>query len=145
MPADISPAADRIIDAAEALREGGTVENRRGRRHPYAALVALILLEDGRRRGPLVLRSQDVSVGGLLVLSAEPLPVDARGAIQLVRADGRYAIVGIRVRHCRYAGHLEHRIGLQFTPLPPAFARDTFLDTDGRVIPWDPLLKHNLG
>ena len=52
------------------------------------------------------------------------------GVVQIVRTDGRFAIVGIEIRHCRRAGPHEYRVGVQFGPLPDGFTREETLGTE---------------
>ena len=124
------------------MSERSADDRRHDRRHPYRAMVAL-LLSGGDRPAPLVLRSLDISAGGLLVAGSRALPVGAVGVMQLVRSDGRFALVGVEVMHSRYAGGMEHRCGVRFIPMPAGFRREDFLDADGRMVLLDPLLRQN--
>jgi len=147
-PDESTLAADQILDAAEKLGtdEAATlpVDMRKARRLPYEALVALVLPgAAGERSAPIVLRAADISSGGLSVLGSEELPAGTEGVVQMVRTDRQYAIIGVRVRHCRYLGPMEHVTGLQFIPLPSGFTRHEFLDDNGRMKLLDPLLKQN--
>lgn len=141
------PEVDRIIDVAaqEAAPTTETVERRARERHPYDAMVGLILLDDDDRpSGPRVLRAKDLSEGGLCLTSRTALPVGCRGAVQLVRSDGRMALTGVEVRHCRYVEDQAHEIGFMFIPLPQGVTRDQFTDANGRMTPVDPLLHDNI-
>ena len=144
---DRSPhAADHIIDAAEALQSPApeVIEQRRQKRVPYDSLVALVLsLPNGQRSRPMVLRARDVSGDGIQVVSSHEIPVGAEGVMQLVRSDGQFALVGIRALHCRYEGHMEHRSGILFIPMPQGFTREDFVDAHGRMVLLDPLLRQN--
>ena len=138
---------DQIIDAAAALKAGAPdegAEKRAQKRHAYDSLVAVMLAPVGVGRSrPIVLRASDLSAGGISVAGSGLLPVGAPGVLQLVRMDGRFALVGIEVRHCRYIAPMTHQTGLQFIPLPDSFTREEFLDEDGRMILMDPLLRQN--
>ncbi|UCD73950.1 MAG: PilZ domain-containing protein [Phycisphaerales bacterium] len=128
--------ADRLIDIAAGVKASkSAVEERRSRdRVPYDATVALILLgPDGYRSDPMLLRAKDISVGGISVISRNMIHVGAAGAIQLVKSDGRAALVGVEVRHCRYTGRMTHETGMRFTPIPEGLAPCDFLDRQGRM------------
>jgi hypothetical protein len=140
--------ADQIIDAAAAMAPGTKkgVEQRKQRRLPYDALVAVLLTKPGGgREAPAVLRAHDLSAGGLSVTGSKALESGAVGVLQLVRSDGQFAMVGVEVRHCRYLGQMEHRTGLKFVPMPDGFTREEFLDENGRLMLLDPLLRTNVG
>jgi hypothetical protein len=143
----ISQEADRIIDQAAALEAGAccpVVEQRRQQRFDYKALVGLMLSRPGGSRSePMVLRARDISSGGVSLLSSHPIAAGSEGVMQLVRSDGQFALVGVVARHCRYAGHMEHRTGFQFAPLPEGFRREDFLDEEGRLVLFDGLLRGN--
>jgi hypothetical protein len=149
MGSPIGPEADRIIDHAAALQPGAacpTKDQRRKRRTPYRALVGVVLRRsDGTRTEPMVLRARDISSGGVSVMSSHAIPSGGVGVMQIVRSDGRFALVGVVARHCQYAGHMEHRTGFEFVPMPEGFSRAEFLDEQGRMILLDPLLRGNCG
>lgn len=119
-------------------RHGAPRERRRHARHPFAGRVGLVLEDRG---GPLLLHAVDLSVSGVQVQSSTPLTVGARGAMQMVRSDGRFALLGVEVRHCRYDGERRHGAGLAFGALPPSLPRERFVDAHGRLALIDPLLR----
>ena len=136
MESRISEQADRLIDLAAGLKSGEVAsdERRSRQRVPYDATVALILLgPDGYRSEPILLRAKDISAGGVCVISRNMIHVGAAGAMQLVRSDGRAALVGVQVRHCRYVGKMQHQTGLQFSDMPEGLSPKDFLDQDGRM------------
>ena len=145
---DATLSSDRLIDIASGAESIGVQEKeRRGRqRVPYEALAALILIDDnGRRSSPLVLPTRDISLTGVSVISRGGIREDSRGAMQLVRSDGRRALVGVIVRYCRYVGDMQHHAGMEFAPLPAGLSADDFLDSQGRLCLLDPLLEENDG
>ncbi|MHC4992364.1 MAG: hypothetical protein ACYTGC_15430, partial [Planctomycetota bacterium] len=108
----VHPEADRVLRAAETITEPAKngPERRHQPRYHYSALAALILIApDGTRQGPLVVRGEDVSANGMAVLGSHPLRPGARGVMQLVRAGGRFALVGIEICHCATLASGEHR------------------------------------
>jgi hypothetical protein len=144
---DPTATTDQIIDDAERLAPGAPppTEKRLQPRFAWEGLVAMILgTESGGRTPTMVYRAADLSAGGLMVSGSKPLPVGATGVMQIVRGDGRFALLGIEVRHCRYVGPMEHRTGIRFIPLPPTFSRQEFLDDNGNLLLLDPLLRQNL-
>jgi len=131
-----SEQADRLIDIASGGTSGpsGSDERRSRERVPYDATVALILLgPDGYRSEPMLLQAKDISAGGICVISRNMIHVGALGAMQLVRSDGRAALVGVQVRHCRYVGQMLHHTGMQFTDMPDGLSPKDFLDREGRM------------
>ena len=138
---------DHLIDSASGkVSPPTTVEDRRNKeRHPYPLLVGLVLLDENRElTPPLLLRAKDISVGGIGLCCREPLEVGTQGVLQLVRSNGNLALAGVEVRHCRYVKDLEHIVGLSFIPMPPGFRTEDFLDDQGRLTLFDPLLQSNL-
>jgi hypothetical protein len=125
---------DRLIDTAAGLRPQDKVgDERRGKkRHAYDARIVLILITPaGERSRPMLLQARDISMGGMCVVSRQMIHPGLNGALQLVRSDGRTAVVGVSVRYCRYAGRMEHYTGLQFGPLPAGLAAGDFPDGNG--------------
>lgn len=138
---------DRLIDRASGeVPAPTTVEDRRNKeRHPYTLLVGLVLLDENRELlPPLLLRARDISVGGIGLSSRGPLDVGRRGVLQLVRSNGNLALAGVEVKHCRYVKDLEHIVGMCFIPMPAGFRTEDFLDDQGRLTLFDPLLQSNL-
>ena len=136
MDSRTSEQADRLIDLAAGFKPGGRAsdERRDRQRVPYDATVALILLGPGGFRSePILLRAKDISAGGICVVSRNMIHVGAAGAMQLVRSDGRAALVGVQIRHCRYVGQMLHQTGMQFTDMPEGLSPLDFLDRQGRM------------
>jgi len=132
---------DRLIDTAAGLRpdEQVTDERRVKKRHAYDSRVVLILITPaGERSKPMVLQARDISMGGMCVVSRQMIHPGLDGALQLVRSDGKTAVVGAKVRYCRYAGKMEHYTGLQFGPLPAGLSAEDFLDSNGAPTLLDP-------
>lgn len=137
---------DRLVGIAcgEVFVANLDREKRDRRRVPYEALAAMILVDDRGRKGrPLLLRTRDISLTGVSVVSRDGIGADARGAIQLARSDGRQALVGVIARYCRYLGDMRHLAGLKFAPLPAGLSAEDFLDSAGRMCLLDPLLYEN--
>lgn len=138
---------DHLIDCVSGKESAcATVKNRRNtERHPYTLLVGLVLLDENRELSPpLLLRARDLSLEGIGLSSRGPLDVGKQGVLQLVRSNGNLALAGVEVMHCRYVKDLEHVIGLGFIPMPPGFRTEDFLDDQGRLTLFDPLLQSNL-
>ena len=137
---------DRLIDTAAGLRpaEEVTDERRAKKRHLYDSRVVLILITPaGERSKPMVLQARDISMGGICVVSRQMIHPGLDGALQLVRSDGRTAVVGAKVRYCRYAGRMEHYTGLQFGPLPAGLSEEDFLNGNGAPALLDPKQAKN--
>ena len=135
-----------IVSASGKVPDPTTVEERRSKeRHPYTLLVGLVLLDENRELTPsLLLRARDLSVGGISLSSRESLDVGTQGVLQLVRSNGNLALAGVEVMHCRYVKDLEHLVGMSFIPMPTGFRTEDFLDDQGHLTLFDPLLQSNL-
>jgi hypothetical protein len=137
--------ADRVIDIASGAANTTSADERRARRRlDYEALVALVLIgPTGARGQPLVVKARDLSITGMGVVSRHMMYPGSQGALQIVRTDGRSALVGVQVRHSRYIGNMEHYTGLKFIPLPAGISTRDFIDRHGRMVLLDPALKQN--
>ncbi len=131
---------------SESIALAEHIERRVAPRHPYDALIGLVLL-DGRDRAtePIILRARDLSDGGVRIASRHPLKIHRRGVVQIVRTDGRRALAGVEVRHCRYAGDETHEVGLKFTAIPDSPDSKRWLDDCGTPILFDALLSEIAG
>lgn len=126
-----SDRADRLMDYAAALKSGQKPkQDRRARdRIPLDAPVVLrILTPDGHVLPPMELRAKDISSRGMCVVSRNMIYVDAIGAARMRRSDGRFVVVGVRVRHCRYVGRMSHETGLEFIPVPAELAMTEYME-----------------
>ncbi len=111
-------------------------------RRVYETLVGLVLVDDAGGRGdPMVLRSRDLSTGGMGLVGRHPIDAGTAGVMQIVRGDGRVALLGVVIRHCRYVDDQTHEIGLEFCDLPPGVTAADFMDEHGTIELFDPLLK----
>jgi hypothetical protein len=137
--------ADHFIDVASGLAATTSIDERRARKRvQYEALVALVLISPTGGRGqPQVVRARDLSLTGIGVVSRHMLYPGSQGALQIVRSDGRSALVGVQVRHSRYIGNMEHYTGLKFIALPADISTSDFLDRHGRMVLLDPALRQN--
>ena len=138
--------ADRLIDVAAGVEQtsASEPERRMQSRVEYDALVAMMIVDEcGVCSEPFVVRANDISLGGLSVVSGRYLPAEAQTVVQLVRSDGTSALVGASVRHCRTMRPAEHHIGLAFGSMPDTVNTEDFLDEHGQLRLLDPLLKDN--
>jgi len=121
----------RMASEQEAPRE---TESRDAERHPYHGHIALILLDQsGNAAPPVLLQTEDISTGGIGVISRHMFHTDSTGAVQMIRSDGKTVIIGVKVKHCRYAGDLRHRSGFEFVPIPMKIKESHFLADDGKT------------
>ncbi len=138
------PFTDRLIDVADGTATAQTLasDRRSKKRHPYTAIVALVLIEPGSTSGrPMVLQARDLSLNGICVMSKTMMYPGSHGAMQLVRSSGQMAIVGVRVQHCRYVSDMQHEVGFKFIPLAEEIDARAFLDRRGRMVLLDPTIK----
>lgn len=140
------PLTDHLIDLAEGQQAQVQLIDRRAvRRVPYRAYVALLLVSPmGDRGKPVVCRARNISLHGISVTSRYMIYPGSVGAMQLLRSDGRVALVGVKVKASRYMGSMEHHTGMSFIPLPSGVAAEEFLDANGRMMLLDPMLRENL-
>jgi hypothetical protein len=138
---------DQLIDIASGVRkiDQALMDRRNIRRVPYRDYVALLLISPTGDRGrPIVLRARNISIYGISVVSRHMIYPGSVGAMQLLRTDGRLALVGVRVKVSRYIGNMEHHTGMAFMPLPHGVTAEEFLDRNGRLVLMDPQLRDNL-
>ena len=98
---------DRIIDIARGAAPPGPGEreNRETAREPYTGPVALVQFRpSGDMTAPVTLPCQDISIGGLGVVSPRELPIGARGAVLMLRSDGEPVVLGARVVYANHRG-----------------------------------------
>jgi hypothetical protein len=131
---------DRIIDIARGAAPAGPAEreNRESSRVPYAAPIAMVQFRpSGDKTSPVTLSAQDISIGGLGVISTRELAVGCRGAVMILRSDGEPVVLGARVVHMRASGPRQYECGLEFEIPPPAMSvsLDDFRDARGELPP----------
>ncbi|MHC4218030.1 MAG: PilZ domain-containing protein [Planctomycetota bacterium] len=127
---------DRIIDIARGVAPvgPGERENREATRIPYASYIALMLINStGRKATPVVLTSENISSGGLCVMSDLELPVGGRGAILLQKSDGDSVLLGARVVYVNAVDTNSFECGLEFEIPPAAASMDDFTDPAGNL------------
>jgi hypothetical protein len=144
-----STVTDRLIDSAlradSVMAVTAAGERRRVKRVPYPAWVALLLVSpQGDRGRPMILRSRDISLHGIRVISRNMIYPGSQGVMQLMRSDGRLALVGVAVKSSRYSGNMEHQTGLQFSPLPRGWVTEEFVDRRGQMLLLHPKLRDNI-
>lgn len=147
MAEETDPFSDQIIDIAAGLKPMPAVmsDRRSRRRVPYTAHVALLLIAPtGERSRPMVVRARDISLDGISVAGRQMIYPGSQGAMQLVRSDGRMALVGVAVRNSRYVGEMRHHTGMSFVPLPPGISAREFVGRDGRMVLLDSRLQENI-
>jgi hypothetical protein len=130
----ITETIDTLLDCATKLEEHCPVtpERRHHERFPFSAAALLILLKpDGGRFQPRRVLTRDISAGGVSVVSRGMIHEGAKGGLILRRSDGESVLVGVLVKHCRYAGIMQHHTGMEFIPLPDGLSQDHFVDHDG--------------
>jgi len=134
--------ADDLIDFAEPALALG--ERRNTRRVRYQAWVALLLVSpEGDRGRPMIFRARDISLRGIRVIGRHMIYPGSQGVLQLMRSDGRLALMGVTVQSSRYAGNMEHQTGLRFGPLPRGWTAREFVDRRGQMNLLHPRLREN--
>lgn len=134
--------SDHFIDPAEATP--AELAPRGQDRVPYTGHVVLVLITaEGDRTQPIVADAREISVDEISIVSRQMLHPGAAGAMQMMRSDGRLALVGVEVRGSTYIGNMQHITACRFVPLPATMPVDEFLDEDGRLKLLDPCLMEN--
>jgi hypothetical protein len=120
---------DRIIDTARGVAPAGPGEryNREANRIPYAHEVALMPINAAGRKGaPILLTAENISSGGLCVISDRELSVGGRGAILMQKSDGERVMLGGRVVYVNALGEGCFECGLEFEIRPSIASMDDF-------------------
>ncbi len=127
---------DRIIDIARGAAPAGPSEreNREACRIPYTGTVAMIIIRPaGTTTEPTLVTCENISTGGIGVLSAQELPVGSRGGVLLMKSDGESVVIGARVVHVNDRGPDGFECGIEFETEPSAVTLLDFQDTAGNL------------
>ena len=125
---------DRIIDIARGVAPAGPHEreNREACRIPYTGTVAMIMIRPtGTMTEPILVTCENISTGGIAVLSEQALSVGSRGGLLIMRSDGESVVIGTRVVHVndRRPGGFE--CGIEFETEPSVVTLLDFQDIAG--------------
>ncbi len=128
------------IDVAASIGagKGAIPDNRRNHnRHPYNKLAPVVWLGPHTRSDRVAqIRVSDISVGGVRVVDRQMLYPGSVGVLQLTRTNGDLALVGLRVVHTSYIGHMRYTSGCVFMPIPDEHL--PFFVVEGRIIKLEP-------
>ena len=127
---------DRIIDIARGAAPAGPSEreNREACRIPYTGTVAMIIIRPtGTTTEPTLVTCENISTGGIGVLSAQELPVGSRGGVLLMKSDGESVVIGVRVVHVNDRGPHGFECGIEFETEPSVVTLLDFQDTAGNL------------
>ncbi len=127
---------DRIIDIARGAAPAGPSEreNREACRIPYTGTVAMIIIRPaGTTTEPTLVTCENISTGGIGVLSAQELPVGSRGGVLLMKSDGESVVIGARVVHVNHRGPNGFECGIEFETEPSAVTLLDFQDAAGNL------------
>ncbi len=127
---------DRIIDIARGAAPAGSSEreNREACRIPYTGTVAMIMIRPaGTTTEPILVACENISTGGIGVLSAQELPVGSRGGVLIMKSDGESVVIGARVVHVNDRGPDGFECGIEFETEPSVVTLLEFQDTAGNL------------
>ncbi len=127
---------DRIIDIARGAAPAGPSEreNREACRIPYTGTVAMIMIRPaGTTTEPILVACENISTGGIGVLSAQELPVGSRGGVLIMKSDGESVVIGARVVHVNDRGPDGFECGIEFETEPSVVTLLEFQDTAGNL------------
>ena len=135
--ARLDPSAiDRIIDVARGVIPSGPGdrEDRESTRLPYRREVALVQITSaGEKTPPAILRGDNISAGGICLLSKRELDVGRRGAVLLLKSDGEAVVIGAQLVHCETFGPQEFECGFEFELQMTAVTLEDFQDAAGKL------------
>ena len=127
---------DRIIDIARGVAPAGPSEreNREACRIPYAGTVAMIMIRPtGTTTDPILVTCENISTGGIGVMSAQELPVGSRGGVLIMKSDGESVVIGTRVVHVNDRRPNGFECGIEFETEPSAVTLLDFQDAAGNL------------
>jgi len=127
---------DRIIDIARGAAPAGPSEreNREACRIPYTGTVAMIMIRPaGTTTEPILVACENISTGGIGVLSEQELPVGSRGGVLIMKSDGESVVIGARIVHVNDRGPDGFECGIEFETEPSVVTLLEFQDTAGNL------------
>ena len=127
---------DRIIDIARGAAPAGTSERekREACRIPYTGTVAMIIIKPaGTTTEPTLATCENISTGGIGVLSAQELPVGGRGGVLIMKSDGESVVIGARIVHVNDRGPNGFECGIEFETDPSVVSLLDFQDAAGNL------------
>ena len=127
---------DRIIDIARGVAPAGPSEreNREACRIPYAGTIAMIVITpSGATAEPIVVTCENISAGGIGVVSPTEIPVGVRGGVLLTKSDGESVVIGARVVHVNDRGPKGFECGIEFETQPSIVSLLDFQDATGNL------------
>ncbi len=125
---------DRIIDVARGAAPTGPSqrENREATRIPYTSDVAMVVVTpSGAKVSPRILNCENISTGGLCVMSHTELPVGSRGGVLILKSDGDMVVLGVKVVYANSRGPGRFECGLEFERVTSVVTMDDFRDHIG--------------
>ena len=136
MPEPESIQIDRIIDVARGAAPAGPSqrENREATRIPYTSDVAMVVVTpSGAKVSPNILNCENISTGGLCVMSHTELPVGSRGGVLIMKSDGESVVLGALVVHVNDRGRSGFECGIEFETEPSVVTLLDFQDAAGNL------------
>ncbi len=127
---------DRIIDVARGVAPCGPSqrENREATRIPYTSDVAMVVVTpSGAKASPSILNCENISTGGLCVMSHSELPVGSRGGVLIMKSDGDIVVLGAKVVYTNARGPAGFECGLEFERTISLVTLDDFRDQIGKL------------
>lgn len=135
----VSTEAAACIDTAQRIATGeaeapASTDRRSHRRFAFDAEIPAVWAGSfGANHEIVLLRSQDISSGGICLVGRSMAHVGALGVIRLPLPESKSAFVGIEVMHCRYLGDMHYAIGCRFTTPPDPLKGMRFVEKGGRL------------
>ncbi len=136
MPQSETRQIDRIIDIARGVSPLGPSEreNREATRMPFAGQVAVVQVStSGEKTAPILMQGENISSGGLCVVTEHELPVGGRRAVLLQKSDGEAVIIAARVVYANPIGVRGFECGLEFEMRQTSATMDDFSDAAGNL------------
>ena len=127
---------DRIIDVARGVAPCGPSqrENREATRIPYTSDVAMVVVTpSGAKASPSILNCENISTGGLCVMSHTEIPAGSRGGVLIMKSDGDMVVLGAKVIYSNSRGAGRFECGLEFERSTSLVTMDDFRDQIGTL------------
>lgn len=136
----------KCLDSAEKIASGKKPaplpsDRRAFKRHRYVSELAVVWLTNtNTAKGADItqVETEDISVGGMRIRCRRMLYPGSFGVIQIERADGSVALVGLEVIHTDYLGEMQYGSGCRFMPVPKSVIMRSFITQHGRLTPLRP-------
>ena len=93
----------------------------------------ILIAPSGAKTAPCIVACENVSIGGIAVLSAEELSIGSRGGVLIMKSDGESVVIGARIAHVNDRGPNGFECGVEFETQPSVVTLLDFQDAAGNL------------